>query len=175
MTMKPRILYLHYEHRFAAGRRATAGNMLLAAMRESAEQTIDVHAVFDKKTAEMAHRNWMDEAISIDDLKDRKIDVIYCEGGPLSTFAHDDGSLKWKISHELAVEFVHAGGVIIVADIDVDFASLTDKNFSDLFRLRFDCGEDEGPIYLLSRDATGSLSPEIAMTSPACTSSFQIG
>jgi hypothetical protein len=91
----------------------------------------------------------MQDVVTWDELNTENINVIYCEGGILSSFGDAaTGRRVWKIKRQYIEEFLTNGGILIVADVDWNFASLfCDDDFRKIFWTNFVYGNTTGQPY----------------------------
>jgi hypothetical protein len=150
------ILYLHHQHLATAGMEATAGTALVEYLQRGADHFIQGHMVRDDEECRSAHQRFLDDVVTWSELKEANINVIYCEGGILSSFGERNGKLIWKVTKTHIEQFLADGGVFIAADVDWNFANRhSDDDFRELFAADFLYGNPErkegfrSPVYLV--------------------------
>lgn len=147
-----RLLYLHYQHLAVAGQRAIAGSRLLDFLKAELDQVITAHMVVEDDSTKTCHPSFLDDAVSLSEIKRNGVNVIYCEGGIESSFGEDEGRV-WKLRKPQIEEFVRSGGTLIVADVDWNFACTGNPEFSELFSAWFGSNHKgstpSDPIYLV--------------------------
>jgi TIR domain len=98
------------------GRNALSGRVLYDRLRQISEETILGHLVYSDEAAEKIKNPLLKpDVISSSLLQEFRPNVVFVEGG---LFASADGS--WKLPENMATEFCQSGGVLIVADVDVN-------------------------------------------------------
>jgi len=147
-----RLLYLHYQHLAVAGQGAIAGNRLLEFLRSRLDQVITAHMVVDDDSLKAAHPSFLDDVIALGEMRRNEINIIYCEGGIETLFSEEEG-MVWKLRKPQIEEFARRGGVVIVADVDSNFADGGNSVFSELFSAWFRSSHgasgQRNPVYLV--------------------------
>lgn len=146
-----RILYLRHLHGSISGQTATAENILVSAFREKFIQAIVMHMIVGDGEGLLAPVI-MEDAITEAEVSQAGITTIYCEGGIRSQFGDSD-QWFWKVPADFAEKFVRAGNVLIIADIDYNFARVADERFQKLVGFGFRYGsrnsQHKSPVYFV--------------------------
>lgn len=130
------------------GRGALAGRALYDRFDNLSEETLLGHTVWDDETsARIKDLEIKNDIISHSLFHDFQPNIIYIEGG---LFYDSEGN--WKIPKNIVREFCRRGGVLIVADVDINELSRHKSAYSaafDLFgvRARYGHDGDGDPIY----------------------------
>jgi hypothetical protein len=102
-----RVLYLRQRHASISGQAATAGNSLVAALRDKFAQVIVMHMIVSEGGS-LSAPLIMEDAITEAEVSQAGITTIYCEGGIRSEFGESGQPVIWKVPADFAEKFVRA-------------------------------------------------------------------
>jgi TIR domain len=153
-SISTRVLYLHQSHILQAGQRSVLGRRLVEYLSSTCDQVLNVHAVVDNDFIARTSPAWRTDLISSTECAKGGFNVIYCEGGIESGFSREDGTRVWKLDRNAIEQHALNGGVVIIADIDSNFARNAGKDFYNLCHMHVVCSGQQSPVYFTDYDDT---------------------
>ncbi|WP_231927996.1 toll/interleukin-1 receptor domain-containing protein [Caballeronia cordobensis] len=149
---KHRLLYLHRRHFGLDGPDAMMGKLLYEALKTDLDAAVTSHMIIPDSVSEGLPQSILDDVITQSEFHRSGVNVVYLEGGLDShCLTGFDGS-DWKMSAPMIEEFARRGGIVVVADLDINIAqSIDEDRFGRLFKAWFrrEDGRQGNPIEIV--------------------------